>query len=97
MDNNNNRIVQWTTNYTEGGTCIVGCTRVAGTGATQLNNPRDLKFDADGNLYVSDQGNNRVQKYMIQYPPNCTVNATISKYNILNNFFYIVETSFVIS
>lgn len=79
-DNNNNRIVQWTTNYAAGGTCIVGCTYVAGTGATQLNSPRDLKFDANGNLYVSDQGNNRVQKYTVQYPTNCTVNSTTSKY-----------------
>jgi 6-phosphogluconolactonase (cycloisomerase 2 family) len=65
-DGSNNRIVKWTTNYTAGGICVVGCTGVAGTAATQLNTARDLKFDSSGNLYVSDQGNNRIQKFMIQ-------------------------------
>jgi hypothetical protein len=67
-DSLNNRIVKWTTNYTAGGICIVGCSRIAGTNATQLNGPRDLKFDSQGNLYVSDQSNHRIQKYMIQLP-----------------------------
>ena len=71
-DQINNRIVRWTDNYALGGTCIVGCTNTTGTAATQLKSPRDLKFDASGNLYVSDQGNNRVQKFMIQISPNCT-------------------------
>ncbi len=65
-DTSNNRIVKWTTNYTVGGVCIVGCSYVAGRSATQLNGPRDLKFDSQGNLYVSDQSNHRIQKYMIQ-------------------------------
>lgn len=71
-DAGNNRIVRWTGNYTAGGTCIVGCSATTGSGAVQLKNPRDLKFDASGNLYVSDQGNNRVQKFMLQLPPNCS-------------------------
>jgi len=81
-DNVNNRIMQWTTNYTAGGKCLIGCTTVAGTSPTQLSGPRDLRFDADGNLYVCDQKNNRVQKYGIIYPPNCTGNATASKKNL---------------
>lgn len=65
--------MKWTTNYTAGGVCIAGCTGSTGTGAKQLDNPRDLKFDLSGNLYVSDQGNNRVQKFMIQLASsNCT-------------------------
>jgi hypothetical protein len=35
-DSNNNHIVKWTTNYTAGGICIVGCFRIAGTNATQM-------------------------------------------------------------
>ncbi len=58
--------MKWTTDYTLGGTCIVGCTGTTGTDANQLFQPRDLKFDQYGNLYVSDQGNNRVQKFIIQ-------------------------------
>lgn len=71
VDSGNDRIVRWTTNYAAGGTCIVGCSG-SGSGANQLNSPRDIKFDSDGNLYVSDQGNNRIQKFSIQYPGNCT-------------------------
>ncbi len=74
-DYGNSRIMQWTTNYTAGGVCIVGC-GATGTGANQLFGPRDLKFDSSGNLYVSDQGNNRVQKFMIQLP---TSNCSFSK------------------
>ncbi len=81
-DYGNNRIVRWTTNYTAGGTCIIGCGGSAGVGATQLRSPRDLKFDASGNLYVSDQGNNRVQKYAIQ------INCTASKYSSSAHIFF---------
>ncbi len=67
-DSNNNRVVKWTTNYTAGGICVVGCTNLAGTAANQFNNSRDLKFDSYGNLYVTDQSNHRIQKFMIQLP-----------------------------
>jgi len=60
-ESNNNHIVKWTTNYTSGGVC----SNVVGKSATQLNAPRDLKFDAEENLYISDQPNNRIQKFMI--------------------------------
>lgn len=64
-DTGNDRVVRWTTNYAAGGVCIVGCTGTSGVAANQLNSPRDLKFDASGNLYVTDQGNNRIQKFMM--------------------------------
>ena len=67
-DSANDRIVKWTTNYLTGGVCVVGCTGTRGTGDDQINGPRDLKFDRYGNLYVIDQGNNRIQKYMIILP-----------------------------
>ena len=84
VDNGNNRIVRWTDDYAAGGTCIVGCTGTTGTGATRLKGPRDLKFDASGNLYVSDNGNNRIQKYLIQSTPNCSLN----KYIIFKIFLF---------
>ncbi len=68
VDGSNNRIVKWTTNYTRGGICVVGCTGNAGVANNQFQTPRDLKFDSQGNLYVSDEFNNRVQKFMIQLP-----------------------------
>ncbi|CAF3759190.1 unnamed protein product [Rotaria sordida] len=78
-DGGNSRIMKWTTNYNAGGICVVGCTGTAGSAANQLRGPRDLKFDASGNLYVSDQGNQRIQKFMIQLS---TTNCTISNREI---------------
>ena len=65
-DGDNGRIMRWTRNSTSNGTCIVGCTGLLGSTANQLRTPRDLKFDQDGNLYVVDRDNHRVQKFLIQ-------------------------------
>ena len=63
--------MKWTSNYSAGGACVVGCTGSPGTAANELFTPRDLKFDQHGNLYVSDQRNNRIQKFSIQYSFPC--------------------------
>jgi hypothetical protein len=48
-------------------TTATGSTLAGGNGqgsaANQLYYPVDIYFDASGNIYVSDQGNNRVQKW----------------------------------
>ncbi|CAF3815144.1 unnamed protein product, partial [Rotaria magnacalcarata] len=49
-DYGNSRIIKWTTNYSMGGICVVSCTGTVGVAANQLDAPRDLKFDAAGNL-----------------------------------------------
>jgi len=71
-DGGNARIMKWTTNYTAGGTCIIGCTGAPGNALNQLRTPRDIKFDRHGNLYVTDQGNHRIQKFLINNPPPST-------------------------
>lgn len=65
-DTNNHRLLR----IEENGTLTV----VAGTGTSgfsgdggpshlaQLTDPRGIAFDADGNLYVADNGNNRIRK-----------------------------------
>ena len=58
----NKRITRWAPNSTFG-VCIVACTRESGIKSTQLNAPRSLAFDSKGSLYVTDFGNNRVQKF----------------------------------
>ena len=35
----------------------------SGTQAGQFQSPSDVSLDSDGNIYVADQGNNRVQKF----------------------------------
>lgn len=72
-DTGNDRIMKWTTNYLAGGVCLVGCTGSSGPAPNQFSGARDLKFDQYGNLYVSDQRNNRVQKFMIQRPISCPI------------------------
>ncbi|CAF4380599.1 unnamed protein product, partial [Adineta steineri] len=45
--------------------CLFGCTSVAGSSSNQLNYPRTFSFDSYGNLYVADQNNNRIQKFIL--------------------------------
>jgi len=73
-DTDNNRIQKWALGATTG-------TRVAGgnagdyaTGADQLSFPRAVEVDADGNLYIADFGNNRIQKWA----PGATTGETLA-------------------
>jgi hypothetical protein len=38
----------------------------------KLDNPQSLAFDIDGNLYVSDASNHRVQMFMLIENPPCS-------------------------
>ena len=57
-DNGNDRIMRWAKGSREG-SIVVGRN---GTG-NQLYQPGDLSFDRQGNLYVVDQCNSRVQRF----------------------------------
>jgi sugar lactone lactonase YvrE len=63
-DYSNSRIVRWAPNATSG-VCIAACTGTSGTKDNQLHSPWSLTFDNKGSLYVSDNANNRVQKFQI--------------------------------
>jgi streptogramin lyase len=63
-DQHNSRVMRWAPS-SDIGVCIAGCSGSRGTGANQLDGPRDLAFDAYGSLYVSDTFNNRVQKFAL--------------------------------
>lgn len=67
VDSNNHRIVASGLN---GFRCIVGCSTVGGSSASQLYYPSDLKFDSYGNLFVVDEGNSRIQQFILL--PNTT-------------------------
>ena len=45
--------------------CIVGCSGQSGSLPSQLWSPRSLAFDVDGNLFVGDTSNNRIQKFLL--------------------------------
>ena len=49
---------------TSGFRCIVGCTYVNGSAPNQLSVPSSLSFDSYGNIFVSDTGNRRIQKFL---------------------------------
>jgi hypothetical protein len=62
-DDGNNRIIRvGPTNYS----CVAGCTGTIGTAPDQLTKPISLRFDSQGNIYVADEYNYRIQKFMLE-------------------------------
>ncbi|CAF4032888.1 unnamed protein product [Adineta steineri] len=59
VDQYNHRIVGSSLN---GFRCLVGCYR-EGSQSNQLNQPFSFSFDRSGNMFVTDQGNDRIQKF----------------------------------
>ncbi|CAF4873135.1 unnamed protein product, partial [Rotaria socialis] len=64
-DRGNHRVMRWTQGYKKQGTVIVGGNGY-GAGANQFQYLRGLSFDRQGNLYVTDQCNHRVQRFSIE-------------------------------
>ena len=70
VEQSNHRIVG---SNEDGFHCIVGCTGSSGSSANTLNKPSSMAFDSFGNIYVVDESNNRIQKFL-------RLNNTLSKY-----------------
>ena len=70
VDQNNHRVVGANFN---GFRCIVGCSGQNGSASSQLQSPRSLAFDTNGNLLVGDWGNSRIQEFTLtsQYCSKC--------------------------
>ena len=62
-DRDNHRVMRWFKGSKSGSVIIGG--QGSGNGTAQLSYPTDLAFDRQGNLYVVDTFNNRVQKFTI--------------------------------
>ncbi|CAF4057558.1 unnamed protein product, partial [Adineta steineri] len=71
-DNANHRLIGSGPN---GFRCIAACSGSAGASISQLHYPRTINFDNDGNIFVVDQSNNRVQKFLLS-SNTCTTNTT---------------------
>ena len=63
-DHQNHRVMRWRKNASCG-ELIAGDKHLAGDASGHLNGPDDLMFDSDGNLYVADSNNNRIQRFDI--------------------------------
>ena len=62
VDSSNHRIVG---SGPGGFRCVVGCSGSSGPGSYQLNGPQTMSFDSDGNIFVADSGNGRLQKFLL--------------------------------
>ena len=56
-------------------------TATAGTGAANLNTPTYCIFDKSGNLWVSDRGNNRVQKFVPPFTIGMSASISITGFS----------------
>jgi hypothetical protein len=45
--------------------CLIGCSGTSGSASNQLNTPWSMSFDSYGNIFVTDQGNSRIQKFIL--------------------------------
>lgn len=61
-DNDHYRIVRVTST---GYQCLVGCSGGPGSTLDQLRKAYSLRFDSYGNLYVADEFNSRIQKFLL--------------------------------
>ncbi|CAF0944405.1 unnamed protein product [Adineta steineri] len=78
-DTSNHRIVRWQHGETEGDTIAGG--NGMGKASNQLHDPFDLSFDNNGNLFVSDSNNHRVQFFNLIdnrpcHAPSTTITST---------------------
>ena len=62
-DTNNDRIQRWIPNQSTGTTILGGTGR--GNESTQLSAPNSITLDSDGNLYVCDANNHRIQMFVL--------------------------------
>jgi hypothetical protein len=80
VEHNGNRIVGSGPN---GFQCLVGCTGTPGPASNQLSNPWSLSFDSYGNIFVTDQGNSRIQKFIL-------ITTLCGKYNKIQIYIKII-------
>ena len=69
----NHRILKWTPGAAQG-IVVAGATGVSSAGLNRLSNPFDIFLDYSGNLFISDQGNNRV----VRWSPGATSGVVVA-------------------
>ena len=80
-DNQNHRVIRVFDNTFE---CLFGCNATPGFTAFDLNIAYSLRFDSYGNLYVADEWNYRIQKFLLV--SNCAGEGDFGKLMTINAF-----------
>jgi sugar lactone lactonase YvrE len=77
------------------GLTVAGVNGVNGSGQQDLNGPISARIDAHGNIYVADEGNDRIQKYSYgaNSIANISANSTINLYPNPNSGSFILQSS----
>ncbi|CAF1437215.1 unnamed protein product [Adineta ricciae] len=75
VDSNNHRIVG---QRSSGFRCIIGCSGASGSAPNQLLKPWSLTFDSKGNIFVTDRGNNRIQKFSLTEESDINYNFSLA-------------------
>ncbi|CAF4016462.1 unnamed protein product [Adineta steineri] len=73
-DEDNHRIVRWLPGASVGD--IIAGGQGMGNATYQFNTPTDLTFDSEGNLYVCDNWNHRIQKFLLIENKPCSPTST---------------------
>ena len=63
VEYNNHRVVGSGPN---GFRCVAACQNGPGSASNQLMHPQSMSFDSDGNIWVADTGNSRIQKFVLK-------------------------------
>ena len=63
VDCNNHRIIGSGPN---GFRCVAGCMNSSGSASNQLSYPQSISFDSNGNIWVADTSNARIQKFVLK-------------------------------
>ena len=50
----------------DGFRCVAGCSGVLGSASNQLRYPQAMSFDSNGNIWVADSVNERIQKFVLR-------------------------------
>ncbi|MDE1840597.1 MAG: NHL repeat-containing protein [Thaumarchaeota archaeon] len=90
-DQGNHRILEYSPPFTTGqaASLVLGHSTFtqssSGINATALNNPFSLVFDSSGNLWVTDQNNNRILRYSTPFTNNMAASLVLGQSSFTTN------------
>jgi len=90
-DQNNNRILRYSPPFVNNtaANLVIGqtsfTTGTAGTSTSMLNNPANIAFDSSGNLWVADDGNNRILEYKYPFSNGTSASLVLGQANFTSN------------